>query len=293
MQQSIKIFIPTSSNPCLKFEGDTFRFRDIFRQNGFTWNALNGAWELDFNDKMHRLSNTETQQISHSIIQQVVNDAVKNHINIVYKNNTFHIDNIKNIHNTYPDGTSLPKNHLHKYSNKKYFDSKYQVERLDAIEAEINHNRIEFTGSTYYNREWLKNVFGAKFDSLYKVWYVEYTEHNAHITLNKVKNILADFGVLKMENNANNCNNKAVHTKTKKNKKHKNSSKKSKKKSKTSKKKNKKKSNTTDDAYDTDIRSYFKENGYFLGQFVVANKAPIEYFNQKNTNYNDSDVEML
>lgn len=192
--------LPNESEPCVKI---------IMHQNTKKRNKHNKINDnTETPEQLHkynniRPNNPNTHNLNHMIEMVRINHNGSNNDNngSYYPNGAVHptmkrinFKSIKNVNNTYPDG--IPINPHKRTFQKTYFDYGFNMRKKDAIQAHLNRDRIELTGSTYYNREWLKQTFGAKFDFNNKVWYID----DETVTLKTIKSILQDFGILDQPN---------------------------------------------------------------------------------------------
>ena len=213
----LKIKKPTREHPSLQIKGNcTYSLRDTFRENGFRWNPDDKCWETVYivSDGMttkdlqtSAMSTIDAITIAASLEGMAVyddkNDTSSNSHKVAKKSfgSRIDFDAIKNTKKIYPDGTKMGK------QKTKYYQQMYGSERgsvaEDAMNARMNKekNRIELRGSTYYNREWLKKTFSARFCPEDKVWWID----ASNVTLEKIKSILEDFGVLKKPKKVQQC----------------------------------------------------------------------------------------
>ena len=203
----LRITKPTKESPSLQIAGNgTYPLRNTFRENNFKWNHKEKCWQIVYNitDKITfaDLNKAATLKIDAITIAASLEGIS---VNVIDKNKPYIEDKkppkrppidfnaIKNVNNTYPDGSKIIRGRIKYYEHYDYGHSDPELKQ-DVISPFMHKrkNRIELRGSTYYNRDWLKKTFHAKFDYNSKVWWVNADKVN----LKKVSQILDDFGVL-------------------------------------------------------------------------------------------------
>ena len=178
-------------------------------ETGFLSEAELATINIDF-DVIGNKDNDITKAVTN-------NPSTNNAMNLSSEKVSEGFNSIENVNNTYPDGTKIIKGRM-KYYKQSGYNQQQPQSKPDIISAWMNKNknRIELKGSTYYNREWLKRTFHARFDQNVKIWWI----NSDNFSLKKVCEILDNFGILDKNTSTNdNYNDNHNHNKMVKKKK--------------------------------------------------------------------------
>eukprot|EP01084_Bolivina_argentea_P103222 184928_1 len=206
-KQSIIITKPTYEQPFIHVSGKTYPLRTLLRKDlEFDWKGDKKLWEKEL-IVIDGITTNDLQNTALPIIDQITTEASFEGIQVHINNNnnitSLSIDYniIKNINNIYPDGSKIIDKYMTKYYDN---DGQYKPDKISTT-LNIIDNTIEFQGSTYYNKEWLKTTLNAQWDKDKRVWYIKNGNNDILKQINRILDEFGiGFGVSKLKTNHNN-----------------------------------------------------------------------------------------